>query len=458
MNISFKKNVIVIVIAALLALGVGGAAVAIGVSSMPANRVSRYMGAAERYLSEMNYEQAIIEFQKIIEIETMNVEAYLGLADAYIGLGDIDNAIEILREGLEKTGDEHIKSKLDELTKKPETSTSSSSAVSSSTPVSSTTTSSSTISQPTFQPSETVTIWGEEYDTVITAEISLSYRHIINERLKEIAIELEKLINLTCLDLGDNYIRNITPLGNLTNLTELCLGKNQINDIMPLAKLTNLTELYLDFNQISDITPLASLTNLTRLGLTSNHISDITPIANLTNLTELYLNDNQISDIMPLAKLTNLTNLYLSYNQISYEDIEQLRLQLPNCNINAGSQSTPQPSGTVTILGEEYDIATTTGLDLSWCDITDAQLKEIAPKIAKLTNLTYLDLSVNQIRDITPLVELTSLTSLGLTNNQISDITPLAGLTNLSELWLYGNLITNADRDWLKPQLPNCDF
>lgn len=94
-----------------------GAAVAIGVSNSSANRVSRYMGAAERYLSEMNYEQAVIEFQRVLEIEPMNVDAYLGLAEAYLAIEQTDKAIEILKEGLDKTGDERIKNRLDDLRK-----------------------------------------------------------------------------------------------------------------------------------------------------------------------------------------------------------------------------------------------------------------------------------------------------------------------------------------------------
>ena len=112
---SAKKNIIIIIIATLIALGVGGTAAAVGISNAPANRVSRYMGAAERYLSEMNYEQAIIEFQRILEIDPMNADAYLGMVEAYIALGDIDNAIETLRTGLEQTGDDRIREKLNEL-------------------------------------------------------------------------------------------------------------------------------------------------------------------------------------------------------------------------------------------------------------------------------------------------------------------------------------------------------
>lgn len=89
---------------------------------------------------------------------------------------------------------------------------------------------------------------------------------------------------------------------------------------------------------------------------------------------------------------------------------------------------------TVTILGVEYDVATTTKLDLYKKEIKDEQLKEIAPEIAKLINLTELSWDVNKISDITPLAKLTNLTDLLLSDNQISD----------------------SDIESLKSKLPNC--
>ena len=60
----------------------------------------------EKYLLEMNYEQALVQFLKVIEIEPMNPRGYTGAADAYIGFGDIDKATEILRQGQERLPDE----------------------------------------------------------------------------------------------------------------------------------------------------------------------------------------------------------------------------------------------------------------------------------------------------------------------------------------------------------------
>ena len=78
------------------------------------------LAAAERYLSELNYEQAIIEFDKILEVEPKNVDAYLGKAEAYIALGNTEAALSALREGYEQTGDERLKTRLDEMSEHDE--------------------------------------------------------------------------------------------------------------------------------------------------------------------------------------------------------------------------------------------------------------------------------------------------------------------------------------------------
>ena len=68
-----------------------------------------------RYLSEGNYEEAVIAFTAAIEIDPKRPEAYLGLADAYTGAGDLDAARKALEDGLAATGDAEIQARLDEL-------------------------------------------------------------------------------------------------------------------------------------------------------------------------------------------------------------------------------------------------------------------------------------------------------------------------------------------------------
>ena len=111
---------------------------------------TEFLALGEKYLLELDYEQAIVYFTKVIEIEPRNVRAYvgrgsayvlwdeqlepakadfekaieiddkcvdgyLGLIDVYIRQSDFDKALEIARLGFDKTGDDALKAKLDEL-------------------------------------------------------------------------------------------------------------------------------------------------------------------------------------------------------------------------------------------------------------------------------------------------------------------------------------------------------
>ena len=52
-----------------------------------------------RYLSEGNYEEAIIAFTAAIEIDPKQPDAYLKASEAHMGMGDTEAAISSLEEG-----------------------------------------------------------------------------------------------------------------------------------------------------------------------------------------------------------------------------------------------------------------------------------------------------------------------------------------------------------------------
>lgn len=134
---SSKKNILIIILAAVVALCLGAGITIFAMNNTSEHKVSRGIELAERYFSELNYGQAITEYEKVIEIEPKNVEAYLGLAEVYEEMGNIDKAIEILKKGVEQTHDDRLQRHLDELLK-PETASSITSAESTaSTPISS---------------------------------------------------------------------------------------------------------------------------------------------------------------------------------------------------------------------------------------------------------------------------------------------------------------------------------
>lgn len=105
-----KYGIFGVILVILLAVIIG-----FSIYNTPANSFSRQFDLGQRYLEELNYEQAVVAFNKAIEIDPRSADAYLGLADAYIGLGDEEAAYEALEVGYEATGDERIKTRINEM-------------------------------------------------------------------------------------------------------------------------------------------------------------------------------------------------------------------------------------------------------------------------------------------------------------------------------------------------------
>ena len=57
-----------------------------------------------KYLSEMDYEQAEVVFENIINIDEKNYEAYLGLAEVYTAMDEPEMAEEVMEEAVDKCG------------------------------------------------------------------------------------------------------------------------------------------------------------------------------------------------------------------------------------------------------------------------------------------------------------------------------------------------------------------
>lgn len=70
-----------------------------------------------RYLSEGNYEEAIIAFMAAIEIDPKQPDAYLKAAEAYEAVGDLDGAKAVLQQGVETTGADVLQVRLSALSK-----------------------------------------------------------------------------------------------------------------------------------------------------------------------------------------------------------------------------------------------------------------------------------------------------------------------------------------------------
>ena len=175
--------------------------------------------------------------------------------------------------------------------------------------------------------------------------LDLSSRRTATEKITDIT-GLEKLSQLTSINLRYNNVSDFSALRNLNKLETLDVRYNGLTSLGTLKNLTQLKQLDASNNEIADISGIENLTEMQDLLLSNNKIgNNIQAIANLQNLSTVSLIGNGITDISGLVNL-KAVNLYLDRNGIgdisviSKENVENLSIENNNVVINVkGAQS-----------------------------------------------------------------------------------------------------------------------
>ncbi|KGK91392.1 hypothetical protein DP73_03755 [Desulfosporosinus sp. HMP52] len=92
MNTSKKIAVIIAFVVILIGGGVAYA------TNNPTSRAERQLNLGNKYLQEGKYQEAILAFQKVIEIEPKNIPARLGLGKVYVARNELEKAEAVLKE------------------------------------------------------------------------------------------------------------------------------------------------------------------------------------------------------------------------------------------------------------------------------------------------------------------------------------------------------------------------
>lgn len=113
-----KKKKVTILFAFIIVISIVGVVVFVGGNS--GRELKKQLDLGHKYLTELDYEQAIASFKAAIAIDPMNEEAYLGMADAYLGKGDLEDAKAVLGDAIkmfEENGldTSKLQEKLDEI-------------------------------------------------------------------------------------------------------------------------------------------------------------------------------------------------------------------------------------------------------------------------------------------------------------------------------------------------------
>lgn len=98
-----KKYGLFLLLGLLAILAIGAAVWFLFFGKGGSGRAGEQLRLGNRYLEEMDYEQAVVAFTKAIEIEPKEVDAYIGASKAYAGLKSYWDALEVLDAGYVQT-------------------------------------------------------------------------------------------------------------------------------------------------------------------------------------------------------------------------------------------------------------------------------------------------------------------------------------------------------------------
>jgi len=214
---------------------------------------------------------------------------------------------------------------------------------------------------------------------------------------------------------------------------QACLDESALANGWTLTE--EVTSLKCSDRNIQILAGVENLTSLLELDLSDNQISNVAPIDLIPQLNIINLSNNALLDIFPLQPLTNLTQLNLSGNSrlmsIDVQNLIQFNPGLTHigvAGIDMGDLSWLPPMGP---MGEHNLIE----LDISHT----GSFPDLAPQIGQYSNLRVLKAAGNKLQHAGQLEFLTQLEVIDLSDNQLMDVSSLLMLNGLTQLNLTGN-------------------
>ncbi len=102
-----RTVIIIVAIFMVVILAIVGAII---FYNTPARRIKRLLSLGQKYLSELQYEDALLAYSKALDLDIICEDAYIGMSEVYMAMGKYPYAINSLRRGLHLTnGSEPLK-------------------------------------------------------------------------------------------------------------------------------------------------------------------------------------------------------------------------------------------------------------------------------------------------------------------------------------------------------------
>ena len=236
-----------------------------------------------------------------------------------------------------------------------------------------------------------------------------------------------------------------------------------IESLEGLQYAKNLKDIELSGNYIKDISPILGISTLNYINLSNNLITDISAIKNAkwTEVYSIYFNNNFIDFKKNNANYNALQNIMKSIkneyynweneftktintqysnineidNEVNLEENLKKRLIRLGIDTNKDGKITRREMYHANVTDNEEGMYS---LNLSNADITNISGLEYL-------GFAYIDLSYNNIEDITPITKNKNVYELNLSYNNISNISGIENCYNLGYIDLSNNKIANID-------------
>lgn len=228
-----------------------------------------------------------------------------------------------------------------------------------------------------------------------------------------INIDREVIDLMEILYFDSKSIQDITGIENCSKLTDLYLQGNNISTIQQLEGCPQIVNLKLANNKNlgNNNSSIEKMSKLTYLDLSNTGMTNIDSINNLIDslrtirLYELNISQNSLQSIEGLEKIKTLGKLGIAKNQLDEKDLKVIE-----------------------------NLTSMTTLDISGNQILDITA------LANLTNLTHLYFDNNKVQSIEPLTG-KKFTELSFKENRVKDITPLSAHSSINKLYMDNNQI-----------------